>query len=238
MEPGAKRGNNVAMSDEQDGIRPVQRLRFTFGKGGPARYISHLDLARTLERALNRSRMPVAYSQGFNRRPRLSLAAALPLGYTSEAELADIWLTECFAPDEALAQLANRMAPGISVSNMIEVPLGAPSLQQSLAAAVYRVWFLDPLDGETMKARVTALLAAPELPRERKRAKDNRPKPYDLRPLIIDLTLATEDPEGLSLTMHLVQTPTQTGRPDEVLDSLGVDPLDTRVHRTQLILTP
>jgi radical SAM-linked protein len=72
----------------------MQRVRITFTKEGATRYISHLDLARAVERALNRAGLPVAYSQGFNRRPRLSLAAALPLGYTSEAEMADVWLTE------------------------------------------------------------------------------------------------------------------------------------------------
>ncbi|MEZ4517549.1 MAG: TIGR03936 family radical SAM-associated protein [Chloroflexota bacterium] len=224
------------MSTEQDGVQPIQRLRFTFSKDGPARYISHLDLARTLERVLNRSRIPLAYSQGFNRRPRLSLAAALPLGYTSEAELADIWLTEQVEPVVALEQIINRMAPGIAVQDMVDIPLKAPSLQQILQAAAYRVRFLDPVDAGGLQERVAALLAQESLPRERKRRKDKRPKPYDLRPLIIDLGVEPGGAGSPILTMHLVQTPTETGRPDEVLDSLGFDPLDTHVHRTQLYL--
>jgi radical SAM-linked protein len=226
------------MSDEQDGIRAVQRLRFAFGKAGPARYISHLDLARTLERALNRSRIPLAYSQGFNRRPRLSLAAALPLGYTSEAELADIWLIEETPPDEVLVRLTERMAPGITLASMTEVDLTGLSLQQSLAAAQYRVSFLDPVDTAALGKGLEALLSAETLPRTRKRAKDKRPKPYDLRPLIVDLALEQASEGGPILTMHLVQTPTQTGRPDEVLTSLDIDPLDTHVHRTALLLAP
>jgi radical SAM-linked protein len=224
------------MSEEQDGIRAVQRLRFTFGKEGPARYISHLDLARTLERALNRSRIPLAYSQGFNRRPRLSLAAALPLGYTSEAELADIWLTEPVDPAVVQERLMDRMAPGIAVMEMLDVPLDGPSLQQSLLAAAYRATFLDAVDVTDLQQGVVGLLAADSLPRERQRAKDKRPKPYDLRPLIIELGVDTESEPAPLLLMHLVQTPTQTGRPDEVLASLGFDPLDVRVHRTRLFL--
>lgn len=224
------------MSDEHDGITAVQRLRFTFGKGGPARYISHLDLARTLERALNRSRIALAYSQGFNRRPRLSLAAALPLGYTSEAELADIWLTEATPPAEVLARLSERMAPGIPLTTMSEIEPAAPSLQQSLASATYRVTFLDPVDGDHLRATVASLLAAETLPRERKRAKDKRPKPYDLRPLLINLVVEDGSQGEPIVQMHLVQTPTQTGRPDEVLASLGHDPLDAHVHRTGLFL--
>jgi radical SAM-linked protein len=70
----------------------VQRLRLVFAKDGPARFIGHLDLARTLERMLNRAQIPLAYTQGYNPRPRMQLATALPLGFTSECEIADIWL--------------------------------------------------------------------------------------------------------------------------------------------------
>ena len=58
---------------------PRQRIRVTFGKGQQLKYISHLDLARTWERVFRRARLPVAYSQGFNPRPRFQLAAALPV---------------------------------------------------------------------------------------------------------------------------------------------------------------
>ena len=86
------------VESEHQPMAAVQRMRMTFTKEGTARYISHLDLARAVERALNRAGLPIAYTQGFNRRPRLSLAAALPLGYTSQAEIADVWLTEPVDP--------------------------------------------------------------------------------------------------------------------------------------------
>lgn len=222
--------------DESDGIVAVQRLRLTFSKFGAARYIGHLDLARTLERALNRSHIPVAYSQGFNRRPRLTMAAPLTLGYTSEAELADIWLTELADPVEVRRRLMDRMAPGIEVTQMVDVPLAGPSLQQSLMAAEYQATFLDRIDQQQLLECVDALLAADSLPRERKRAKDSRPKPYDLRPLVTKLTVLLNQSDGPHLAMRLVQTSTQTGRPDEVLASLGFDPLDAHIHRTGLFL--
>ena len=65
-----ERGMNQRVTEESQPPRPAQRLRLTFSKDGPARFISHLDLARALERALNRAALPVAYTQGFNRRPR------------------------------------------------------------------------------------------------------------------------------------------------------------------------
>ncbi len=57
----------------------VQRIRLVYSKLGNTRYIGHLDLARTLQRAINRARIPIAYTQGYNKRPRMQLADALPL---------------------------------------------------------------------------------------------------------------------------------------------------------------
>lgn len=216
-------------------ITAVQRLRLTFSKTGNTRFIGHLDLARTLERALNRAAIPVAYSQGFNRRPRLSLAAALPLGYTSEAELADIWLTEAMEPEQVQRQLAASMAPGITIHHLTEVPLADPPLQQAIASSVYEVTFLDPVDRAALEQKVAALLAAESHIRERQGGKKGKKREYDLRPLILDLQVIEVEGEP-RLQMHLVQNPTQTGRPDEVLLALGFDPLDTIVHRKRIYL--
>jgi radical SAM-linked protein len=213
---------------------PTCRLRLTFGKGGAARYVSHLDLARALERSLNRAGLPVAYTQGFNRRPRLSLAAALPLGYTSEAEVADVWLTEGVAPALFLERLRASIAPGITALDAAEVPLNAPSLQQQVAEALYRVAFLDAVDEAGLRAQVADMLAAESLVRERFRPKE-RGQTVDLRPLILDMHVADEGAEGPALRLRLVHTANQTGRPDDVLAALGFDPLATRVHRLALV---
>lgn len=208
-------------------------MRLTFGKGGAARYISHLDLARALERSLNRAALPVAYTQGFNRRPRLSLAAALPLGYTSEAEVADVWLTEAVPPDLFLERLAAGVAPGISVLAAAEVPLNAPSLQQLMAEALYRVDFLDVVAEAALRASVADILTAETFVRERFRPKEQG-QTVDLRPLILDLQVTRDGQEGPALLLRLVHTANQTGRPDDVLAALGYDPLATRVHRQAL----
>ena len=208
----------------------VQRLRFEFSKKGPARFISHLDLARTLERALNRARMPIAYTQGFNRRPRMQMATALPLGYTSECELADILLTEALSPDVAQTQMMSRMAPGIVIHRVIEVPTNSPSLQSLTLESTYTAAPLDPIDNQELQEKIDQLLAAETLVRERRRGK--KAKTYDLRPLIFNLQLNSRN----IITMRLCLKPSQTGRPDEVLLALDLDPLAARIHRTQLVL--
>lgn len=209
----------------------VQRLRFTFRKIGPTRYIGHLDLARALERALNRAQMPVTYSQGFNRRPRLSLAAALPLGYTSDCELADIWLDERIEPEVAQQQMMQRMAPGIEIVQVVEVPTNAPSLQSITKDSTYLVTLLAPAEDEAeLRQRVAALLAALALPHVQERG--GKRKEYDLRPLIFDLELLEE--AETTLQMRLSLEPSRAGRPDEVLLALGLDPLAARIHRIHL----
>ena len=76
------------------------RLRITFSKGDTLKYTSHLDLMRIWERSLRRAGAPLAYSSGFNPRPRLQLAAALPLGHTGEAEWLDALLEEPVRVDD------------------------------------------------------------------------------------------------------------------------------------------
>ena len=68
----------------------MQRLRIRFRRGPELKYISHLDIMRLWHRALQRAGISLAYSQGFNPHPKISLAAPLALGITSEAELMDI----------------------------------------------------------------------------------------------------------------------------------------------------
>lgn len=205
----------------------VQRLRMVFAKNGPARFIGHLDLARTIERMLNRAQIPLAYTQGYNPRPRMQLATALPLGFTSECEIADIWLLEKVNPETALQALAPKSAPGIEIRKLYEVPIKQPALQPE--EGTYLVTLLDQ-DDDNLKVQVDQLLAAEHLPRER------RGKEYDLRPLILSLEVLNGYDNSQRLLMRLSLLPGKTGRPDEVLAALDLDPLAARIHRTELVL--
>lgn len=207
----------------------VQRLRFRFSKIGQTRFISHLDVARALERALNRSRIPLAYTQGYNPRPRMQFASALPLGFTSDSELADIWLEEEMDPEQARRQLAEKMPPGLVLHEMWEVPLSAPAMQASTVEATY-VAEIEAASGAALKRRLREFKSAESVARER------RGKEYDLRPLVLDLELGEGEDDALLLKMRLTLLPGKTGRPDEVLDQLGLDPLGQRVHRTEIVL--
>ncbi len=212
----------------------VQRLRVTFRKFGPTRYIGHLDVARTRERALNRAKIPMAYSQGFNKRPKMQFATATSLGITSDCELVDLWLTETLDPAAAHEQMMSRMAPGIEVTAVREVPLNGAALQTLTRWTTYLARFPAETDEAGLRAAVATLLAADSLPRVRETKK--RKKRYDLRPLIGDLRVGRTAGGDLTLTMVLALQELATGRPDELLLELGFDPLDIPLHRTTLEL--
>ena len=68
----------------------MAKLRLEITKGEEIRYISHLDYASAIERAIIRAKLPAAYSEGFNPHMKLSFASALAVGVTSQAEYMEI----------------------------------------------------------------------------------------------------------------------------------------------------
>src|SRR5262245_30418134 len=106
------------------------RYRLLYSKLGPLKFISHLDLARLWERTFRRAKIPVAYSQGFNPRPKIQLATGLPLGYLSTFELVDLWTYAPTAPIvDHVAQIQRVSPEGITILRMAEIELGEPALQ-------------------------------------------------------------------------------------------------------------
>jgi radical SAM-linked protein len=217
------------MSSDQT---PRQRLRVLFAEGEALKYLSHLDLARTWERIFRRAVLPLAHSQGFNPRPRFQIAAALPVGVTGQSELLDLWLIEPQDPEEVLSRLQDAVPAGLQVLAVQEVDLKAPSLQSQVCAADYCAVISSQEPVEGIRARVQALLNAPTLPRQRHHK--GKLQSYDLRPLIQTVRVEPAGQEHVLLAMRLQASPQGAGRPDEVLDALGLSLALHTVERTNL----
>jgi len=211
---------------EQQSAEPI-RLRIIFAKTDAMRYTSHLDLHRTWERTIRRANLPLAYTQGFNPHPRINLASALPLGFTSECEVVDIWLEEDRSLEEVTSALNRAGPPGILLREVRKVDLRSPTLQTILVSTDYTITFLDPFP--ELEDRLADLLASKSLERER------RGKAYDLRPLILSADRLNQDERSLArLHVRLSAQEGATGRPEEVIEALGATPTHCRVHRTGL----
>lgn len=205
-----------------------QRLRFVFSKGENLRYISHLDLSRTWERALRRAGIPVAYSKGFHPHPKIVFASALPVGCTGEAEVMDVVLSEPMPPRRVLRGVAHGLPDGLEVVDVISVYDRAPALPSLLCGADYESLIETQRLVEEVSAQGHALLACNSIPRE------FRNKRYDLRPLIDDLEILKVNARYLLVRMQLAAGSRGTGRPDEVLDALGLADLPHSCHRRRL----
>jgi len=204
------------------------RIRINFAKTEAMRYTSHLDLHRTLERTIRRAALPLAYSQGFRPHPRINLACALPLGFTSESEVVDIWLESELPLDSIKTALSSASPPGIHINFIEQMPLDLPALQASLLAAEYHITFLCPIPD--LSQRIENILESTSLPRIR------RGRAYDLRPLINKLELLPGDTNLLqNIQVTLCAMEGATGRPEEVILAIGGNPHEARVHRVQLI---
>jgi len=213
----------------------VQRVRMTFAKGDGLKYLSHLDLMRLWERAFRRAGVPLAYSQGFNPRPRISLAAPLPVGFTGRAEVMDILLEGRLPLNSLTEYMAHNLPPGIQLVSTQEVSLHLPSLPSQVRLARYVAWVeKQNLSLECLEGRVAQLLSAEELPRLREGGR--RTREYDLRPLIRDLWLEGEDEECWKLRMCLHAAPGSTGRPEEVLAALGLEEAWRQIEREGIVL--
>ena len=207
-----------------------QRLRITFAKGEEIKYISHLDLMRLWERTLRRARVPLAYSHGFNPRPKIAIAAPLPVGFTSRGEVMDIVLERHFSPYNFAKGLAPHLPPGLELLSVEEVYPQLPSLQSQVRSAEYRVTVVWGGSQEEMEEKLRELLSAEQLLRQR------RGKEYDLRPLIEDLWVEGKEADGWVLGMRLRAGDQGTGRPDEVLDALGLAEKLYIVRRERLLM--
>ena len=200
------------------------RYRITFGKGRELRFTGHLDLHHAWERTFRRAKLSLAYSEGFRPRPKINIGAALPLGCTSEADLVDIELAQEIETGQLIVALSAAAPPGLMISKVTTIPTGSPKLQKLIESSEYLIPIPNEA-GENLQALIEGMLSSEKLRRVR------RGKEYDLRPLIEQLSLA----EPSELRLQLAARSGATGRPDEVLRALELDPTPLVPHRVRLI---
>ena len=213
----------------------MHRLRLKFSRGPQLKFLSHLDLMRLWERVFRRAAVEMAYSEGFSPHPRISLAAPLPVGVTSKAELMDVFLSRRTTPGNFTQKVAPQLPNGIEITDVQPVSLEAPSLQSRLRFAEYIVEAEAQRDMADVEGSLKSLLALETLPWHHTR--DTGERFYDLRPLLDDLWLAEKKDMVFSIGMRLRCDSSGSGRPEQVMKALGFAGTPESIERTKLIFT-
>jgi radical SAM-linked protein len=212
----------------------MQRLRIRFSRGEEVKYISHLDLIRLWQRALNRAGIPLTYSRGFSPHPQISMALALAMGVTSEAELMDIYVDKFISPHNFTAAMNEQLPSGVAIGGVYNTPLTMPSLQSQVRQAEYTVGVSTDKSKEKIEADINELLDKETLPWQHQR--DTGPKKYDLRVLVDDIWLINWRPGFCIIGMRLRCDSTGSGRPEQVTAALGFASYPDSIHRNKLLL--
>jgi len=205
----------------------VQRLRLRYAKRGRLRFSSHRDFQRSLERALRRAAIPMAYSAGFNPHPRISYANAAPTGTASEAEYIEIALAERRDPEQLRAILDAALPDGLDITDVVEA--GPGLLADRLQASVWQIELFADTPGEDAAAAndarvrdvVERFLAADRV--EVQRMTKNGLRTFDAREAVlriqIEPSVTSRPGNGCAILSLVVRHNTPAVRPDDVLSA-------------------
>lgn len=194
------------------------RLRCTYVKQGRLALLSHLEIARALERAVRRAGLPFAITQGFSPHMRIAFGSALPVGVGSTCEIFDVFLTRYVPPQQALLLLQAASVPDLMVQSCCYVEPKAPAASVAYPCATYEVCFAQPVSDFQVPETITV---------ERKRkTKMLAVSDYLCGPVQVD---------GSTVHFTLVARETGSLRPDVLVRECGFDqqPISiTRVAQT------
>lgn len=204
------------------------RLRICYAKAGRLRWLSHLEVVRSLERSIRRSKLPYAVTQGFSPHMKAAFGPALPVGTGSAREYVDVYLKEYTSAEEALRRLAAASPPDLAPKEAHYVPDAIPALTAAISVAAYEVQLeAEGADTSKVQAALDSRAAAGELRVEHK----GKTKVFDLARALPKEARATVGESG----KVIVEVTTRIGpegslRPDVfVRDSLNAAHIDAAV---------
>ncbi len=217
-------------------LTPIkQRLHITFGKYGALKYTGSVDVAKVWERVLRRVELPILYTQGFNTRPRIQLAATLPIGVTSDCEIVDVSLRERIPTIEGLPELIQAVSPsGLRVNKIEIIHPESPPVQTLVRSAIYRIHAVDEVAPDYLREKVDQALTAERIIKitERKRKGKTRKASTDLRPMIHEMSI---DESG-DIIAHLAAGERGNLIPQDLLAEIGLGNMFFNIHRKEILL--
>lgn len=198
----------------------MAKIRFEITKGPEIRYISHLDYAGAVEKAVRRAKLPAAYSEGFNPHMKIAFASALSLGVTSEAEYLDMELSEELSVEKVLDVLKEKMPPGIALKKAVYIPNSTPALMAVINWAEYTIkvpCLKDSMESEVLE-RLAAFNEAGQVLYTKESPKGR--KEVDLKTYLPEPVKGQITDGHLYLSLGISITPTGSVKPSQILSAL------------------
>lgn len=204
----------------------MQRLRVRYTKLGRVRFLSARDLTSVWERALRRAELPIAYSEGFSPHPKVSFPDALPVGYASTGEYAELTFAAEIDPGRGLGRLSAALPTGMDITTYLTVPDGARKLASFLKATIWELDFgvVGEADAPTfvdeLDRRIARLLDEKQVEVVRHRAKGD--VTVDLRPTVVAMaaSLRGDPPQQAPVLRAVLRNDGPTVRPSDLAKAL------------------
>jgi len=199
------------------------------------------ELVSELERAFREANLPLAYTKAVKPKPRIKLAANLPVGIELRGEVVEAYFDD-LVPIERIQAAGELFPEGIGLLDAKEVWHGFPSAASQLRGAEYEVEVSgdESLTSDALRGAVVRLLGASELAGKRRRGESERRSDAgdrDLRPLVEDVEIVDVDQKGQTATLRTVLRldASGAGRPEDVVNALDLPLRVRRAVRTRLL---
>jgi radical SAM-linked protein len=229
------------MTDRTPDGQPRQRWQLLFSRAEPALRMRQAELVDALERVFKEAELPLSYTRAIKPRPRIKLAANLPIGIELRGEVVEAYFDE-LVPLDRIQAVGELFPDGVELRDAKEVWHGFPSASSQLRGAEYEVEISgdDSLTSDSLRGAVVRLLAADELTGKRRRGESERRSDAgdrDLRPLIEDVEVLEVDEKAHTARLRTVLQldANGAGRPEDVVQALDLPLRARRAVRTRLL---
>ena len=179
------------------------RLRVTFHETGRLAMLSHLELARALERAVRRAQLPFAVSQGFSPHMRIAFGAALPVGVGGTAEIFDLFLTDYVPAPRALTALQEASPADLYPTEARYIEARDAAASVALPVSTYEVVLSEAPRAVVVPEAITVVR-----------------KKKEKTLMVADYLAGSVTQEGARVTFTLVSKPTGSLRADAFVREL------------------
>lgn len=229
------------MASSKTDAPPRQRWQILFSRRDPALRLRQAQLVDEFARAFREAQLPLSYTAAQRPRPRLKLAANLPVGIELRGEVLEAYFDE-LVPIDRIQAAAELFPDGVELRDAKEVWHGFPSAASQVRAAEYEVDVIggEELTSDALRGAVVRLLAARRLPGMRRRGESERRADVgtrDLRPLIEDVEVMAVDDAAHTARLRCVLRldASGAGRPEDVVGALDIPMRVVRAVRTRLL---